>query len=288
MSFSGASTAEDPRIGTRIGDYEIDSLVGVGGTGRVYGATAHDGTRVALKIVRADCAHDETFRCRFEQEAAIAATVRNPHLVAVLDTGEHEGLPYMAEEFIDGASLDQKLKHEGRLDVPTTVGICAHVAEGLEALWAAGMIHRDVKPGNILLDRTGKAYVTDFGLAKNTHGSVLTLPGQTVGSLAYMAPEQIRGDAVTPAADIYSLGCVVFECLQGRPPFADREGMRLLWAHLRDDPPDPCAGRHDLSPELARACTRALGKQPGDRPASGAEYVDSLSRAAGLSLELAR
>ncbi len=140
--------------------------------------------------------------------------------------------------------------------------ICAQVADGLQALWEAGMVHRDVKPGNILLDLTGKAYITDFGLAKDSEGTVLTRPGQALGSMDYMPPEQIRGEPVTGAADTYSLGCVVFECLYGRPPFADREGMRVLWAHLQDEPPDLSAERADVSPEFVQVA--------GRRPAQGA------------------
>jgi serine/threonine-protein kinase len=220
--------AADDRVGTRFGDYQIDSLVGVGGMGKVYRATAGDGTPVALKLVKQDLARDETFRRRFRREARIAQTVRNPHVVPVRDTGEHDGLPYLAAQFIEGLPLDQKLEHEGRLDLTTTVRICAQVADGLQALWEAGMVHRDVKPGNILLDLAGKAYITDFGLAKDSQGSVLTRPGQALGSMAYMSPEQIRGEPVTGAADIYSLGCVVFECIQGRPPFADRHGIQVV------------------------------------------------------------
>src|SRR5437588_622000 len=172
--------------------------------------------------------------------------VRNPHVVPVVETGEQDGLPYMAAQFIDGESLEQRLKREGRLDVATTVKVCAEVADGLQAVWAAGMVHRDVKPGNILLDTAGMAHITDFGLAKDSQGSVLTMPGQALGSMDYMAPEQIRGQPVTGASDIYALGCVVFECMCGRPPFADRQGMRVLWAHLQDEPPDPCVGRTDV------------------------------------------
>ncbi len=271
----------DVRIGTRFGDYEIESLLGVGGMGKVYGARSPDGARIALKVVKPMYASDETFRRRFRREAQIASTVHNPHLVGVLDAGEHEGTPYMAQQYVDGQSLDDKLQAEGTLDVATTVGIVGEVAQGLEALWAAGMVHRDIKPGNILLDQAGTAYVTDFGLAKNTQGSVLTLPGQALGSLDYMAPEQIRGDGVTGSADIYSLGCVVFECLEGRPPFADRKGMRVLWAHLQDDPPDPTA---ELSREFVEALKSALRKEPEDRPASSADYAEALSRAAGIEL----
>ena len=280
MSFATVGPA-DELVGSTVGAYAIEGRVGSGAMGTVYCATAADGGRVALKIVKPDYAADETFRRRFRQEAEIARTVRNPHLVEVLDVGEHEGLPYIVERFVDGCSLEEELRAKGRLDVPTTVRICAEVADALEALWAAGMVHRDVKPGNILLDRAGTVHVTDFGLAKNTQGSVLTLPGQTLGTFDYMAPEQIRGDEVTGRSDLYSLGCVAFECLEGRPPFANRQGMLVLWAHLQDEPPDPTAGG-ELTPEFVRTLKAALAKDPAERPVSCSEYARSLSVAAGL------
>jgi serine/threonine protein kinase len=282
MSYQTTEVASDPRIGTLVGGYRVESLVGQGGMGMVYRATAGNGTPVALKVVKRDYARDETFRRRFRREARIAQTVRNPHVVPVLDTGEEDGVPYLAAQFIEGCSLEDRLKREGRLDVPTTVGICAQVANGLEALWAAGMVHRDVKPGNILLDPDGKAYITDFGLAKDSQGSVLTLPGQALGSMDYMAPEQIRGETVTAATDVYALGCVVFECIQGKPPFADRQGMRVLWAHLQDEPPDPSIGYDDIPAGFVQALKTALRKEPVDRPSSSVEYVRSLLQAAGL------
>lgn len=281
MSHEPKRLSADDRVGTSFGEYMIDSLVGVGGMGKVYRATAADGTPVALKLVKNDLARDETFRRRFRREARIAQTVRNPHVVSVRETGENEGIPYLAAEFIEGIALDEKLELEGQLDLGTTVRICTHVAEGLQALWEAGMVHRDVKPANILLDLAGKAYITDFGLAKDSAGTVLTRPGQPLGSMDYMPPEQIRGEPVTGAADIYSLGCVVFECVHGRPPFADREGMRVLWAHLQDEPGDPSAGRGDIPAGFSQALVAALRKQPAERPGTSIEYARSLSDAAG-------
>jgi serine/threonine-protein kinase len=272
-------TESDHRVGTLIGPYKINAVAGVGGMGKVYDATGPDGTRVAVKVVKEDLARDETFRRRFAREARIAQTVRNPHVVPVFDTGEHDGLPYMAAKFIEGSSLEQKLMAEGRVDMATAIKICAQVAEGLQALWAAGMVHRDIKPGNILLDREGTAYITDFGLAKDSQGSVLTMPGQALGSMDYMAPEQIRGEEVTAETDLYSLGCVMFECLHGRPPFADRQGMRVLWAHLQEEPPDLCEGRADIPPAFTAALKVALRKEPAERPQSGTEYARSLSMA---------
>jgi serine/threonine-protein kinase len=206
--------------------------------------------------------------------------VKHPNVVPVVDTGEQSGLPYMAQRFIKGESLDDKLKRDGPLDVARAVQICTDVAAGLEALWAAGMVHRDVKPGNILLDERGQAYITDFGLAKDTQGSLLTLPGQALGSMDYMAPEQIRGEPVSAASDIYALGCVMYECMCGRPPFADVQGMRILWAHLQDEPPDPTTIRTDLTPEFARTIMVAMAKDPQQRPASAGEYARLLAEAA--------
>jgi serine/threonine protein kinase len=280
MSSEPAGLAADHRVGTRFGEYQISALIGVGGMGKVYRATAADGTPVALKIVKDDLARDETFRRRFQREARIAQTVHNPHVVPVRDTGEFDELPYLAAQFIEGTVLEQKLAREGRLSLAVTARICAQVAEGLDALWQAGMVHRDVKPANILLDQAENAYITDFGLAKDSAGTVLTRPGQPLGSMDYMPPEQIRGDPVTGASDTYSLGCVVFECLAGRPPFSDREGMRVLWAHMQDEPPDLLAERPDLPVGIAEVVRQALAKQPAERPESNVAFAAALASVA--------
>jgi serine/threonine protein kinase len=278
VTIEGTDLSVDERIGTRVGRYRIDALAGEGGMAKVYEATSDDGERVALKIVKAEFAQDEGFRRRFEREGRIASTVTNPHVVPVLFAGEHEGIPYQAQQFIDGGSLDDKLRREGCLEEAEVVRICTEVADGLQALSDAGMVHRDVKPANILLDRDEHAHVTDFGLARDTNDTPLTAPGSSLGSLPYMAPEQIRGEPVTASADIYSLGCVAFECIQGRPPFGDREGMRVLWAHLQDEPPDPDRS----SPEFIHALKSALGKTPEERPSSCVEYAQALSDSASV------
>jgi len=279
-------SVSDPRIGSQIGEFNVDGVIGEGGMGKVYTATGPDGGRVALKLVKDDYARDETFRRRFYREARIAQTVQHPNVVPVLTTGEHEGLPYMAQRFIEGPggagmSLDDKLKRDGPLDMQTAVQVCTDVAAGLEALWAAGMVHRDVKPANILLDETGRCYITDFGLAKDTQGSLLTLPGQALGSMDYMAPEQIRGEAVGAATDIYALGCVMYECMCGRPPFAEVQGMRILWAHLQDPPPDPRSVRPEIPEEFSRTLLVALEKDSAKRPQTAGEYARMLAAAAG-------
>src|SRR5277367_3201295 len=258
MSDAQQGEEPDPRIGTSVGRYTIELVLGVGGMGRVYRARSPDGELVALKLVRGDLAEDSVFRKRFEREAKIAQDVKNPHVVPVLDTGEHEGIPYLSQRFIQGGSLEQKLKREGKLAVETAVAICAQVADGLDALFRGGMVHRDVKPANVLLDMDGTALITDFGLAKDSQGTALTRPGQALGSMDYMSPEQIRGEEVTAATDVYSLGCVMCECLSGAPPFADRQGMRVLWAQLQDDPPDPTTGLDGVAPALGPAILRGM------------------------------
>ncbi len=283
MSDTAQGAEPDPLVGTSVGAYRIEELLGIGGMGRVYRAVGSDGQPVALKLVRSDIAEDSVFRKRFEREARIAQQVKNPHVVPVLDTGEHEGVPYLSQRFIEGGSLEDRLKREGRLDVPTTLELCAQVADGLDALFAGGMIHRDVKPANVLLDMDGTALITDFGLAKDSQGTNLTRPGQALGSMDYMSPEQIRGEEVTAATDVYALGCVICQCLSGTPPFADRQGMRVLWAQLQDEPPDPTAGLDGVAPALGPAILRALEKDIAKRPQSAGEYARLLYEAAGLA-----
>jgi serine/threonine protein kinase len=282
VSDEPGSEQRDPLLGATVGRWRIEAVLGIGGMGQVYRAVGPDGEPAALKLVKSDLAQDSVFRRRFEREARIAQTVNNPHVVPVLDTGEHEGIPYLSQRFITGGSLEQKLEREGRLAVPDALAICAQVASGLDALFAAGMVHRDVKPANVLLDAEGVACITDFGLAKDSQATNLTRPGQALGSLDYMSPEQIRGEEVTAATDVYSLGCVMFQCLSGRTPFGDRQGMRVLWAQLQDEPPDPCAQLEDAPPELGAALLKALAKSPAERPQSASEYARLLHLAAGL------
>jgi serine/threonine protein kinase len=248
---------------------------------RVYKAVGPDGEVVALKLVRPELAVESMFRKRFSREVSTAVRVDHPHVVPVLDSGVHQGIPYMAQTFIRGGSLHDRLEREGRLELDAAVTLCLETAKGLGAIHEHGLIHRDLKPANILLDEQGRAFIADFGLAKDPQASLITKPGQAVGSLDYMAPEQIRAEEVTAATDVYSLGCVMFECLTGQPPFADRQGMRVLWAHLRDEPPDPCVTRPGLPKDVGWALSRALAKDPADRPASATAYARMVQVAAG-------
>lgn len=280
MNDQQGETPSELKPGQMLGGYRIESQLGVGGMGYVYRATAPDGEEVALKLVKSDLAQDTTFRKRFEREARIAQTVEHAHVVPVLDTGEYEGIPYLTQRLIRGGSLAERIEQEGKVGLQTALCVCREAADGLDALHAQGLIHRDVKPANILLDEQGTAYITDFGLAKDTQGSLLTRPGQALGSLDYMAPEQIRGEDVTAATDVYALGCVMWECLLGKPPFSDRQGMRVLWAQLQDPPGDPSAQSSDVPPPVGQAILRALEKDPAQRPQSTSEFARLMQESA--------
>jgi serine/threonine protein kinase len=267
------------QVGQKVGPYTVEKVLGVGGMGHVYLATGPEGEKVALKLVKADLARDDVFRRRFEREARIAQQITHPNVVPVTDRGEHEGVPYLAQKYISGGTLGDLIERDGQLDVSVVCTMAEQVASGLDALHAEGLFHRDIKPANILLDEAGTAYITDFGLAKDTQGSLLTKPGQALGSLDYMSPEQIRSEEISPAADVYGLGCVIYECLCGAPPFSDRQGMRVLWAHLQDPPAKPVDRRSDLPEAANDAMLKALEKDPGDRPQSAGEFAQLLRAA---------
>src|SRR3954447_22700542 len=272
-------TAE-PQLGDTVGRWRLEEMLGEGGMGRVYRAVDAAGNESAVKIVKAELARDDTFRRRFDREAKVAQRVEHPHVVPVIETGEQDGIPYLTQQFISGGSLEDRIKRDGRMPLDETVRICTAVASGLDALHNEGLIHRDVKPANILLAEDGTPYIADFGLAKDRDASVLTQAGQALGSMDYMAPEQIRGEDVSAQSDVYALGCVMFECLSGKPPFADKQGMRILWAHLQEEPPDPLADRPDVPADVSWAITRALQKEPDQRPPTATAYAGMVRIAA--------
>jgi serine/threonine-protein kinase len=249
--------------------------------GIVFEGTADGQDPVAVKVVTTELSQDDVFLKRFRREVQAAEKISHPNVVPVLDHGEEGGLPYLVQRLIPGGSLADRLAVRGHLALDYTVTLLGAAAEGIDALHAAGLVHRDIKPANILLDGD-TPYVSDFGLAKDSQASNLTRPGQALGSLDYMSPEQIRGEDVSPATDVYALGCVMWECLTGAPPFGGRPSMRVLFAHLQEAPPDLSAVRPEISAAAARAVTRALEKEPEDRPAGAAAYVTGVARAAGL------
>jgi serine/threonine protein kinase len=269
--------------GDTVGGYTIAEQLGEGGMGRVYRAIGPDGQSVALKMVKEEMAVDEVFLKRFRREAEIAQRIQHPNVVAVIATGDHEGLPWAAQRFIGGGSLAERLDRWGAFDLHQVIAIFEQVAEGLDELHANGLIHRDLKPGNVLMDDRGHPFIADFGLAKDYQhkGTVLTRPGQALGSMDYMAPEQIRGEAVTAATDVYALSCMLFELLTGRPPFADEVGMRIMWAHLQDRPPHPSDLNSKLPRPVGDAILKGLEKDAAARPQSATELMRLVEYGAG-------
>jgi serine/threonine-protein kinase len=250
--------------------------------GRVYKAVGVDGQPVALKTVKEELAGNEILLKRFRREAEIAQRINHPNVVAVVATGDREGLPWAAQRFIDGGSLQDRLNRSGPLDVEEVIAIFKPVAAGLDVLHENGLVHRDLKPGNILIDERGQPFIADFGLAKDYQhqGTVLTRPGQTLGSMDYMSPEQIRGETVTGASDVYALSCMLYELLTGQPPFGYQVGIRTLWAHLSDAPPHPSDVAPTLSRAVGDALLKGLEKDPDERPQSATALIELIAAAA--------
>lgn len=248
-----------------IAGWEIDRLLGEGGMGQVFLGRGRRG-KVAVKLMRPEMARNEQHRRRFGREAAAAQRTSSPHVVPILDAGEWEGRPYLIQDFVSGGSLRDRLERSKRLDLAETARICAEVGAGLGALHGSGLIHRDVKPENILFNKRKVAMICDFGLVKDPGASMLTMPGKTIGTTWYMAPEQVRGEEVTAATDVYALACVAYECLVGKTPFGDTSGMKTLWAHLRDPVPDPCELRPEIPEGVGFTLLKGLAKEPEERP----------------------
>jgi serine/threonine protein kinase len=270
------------RAGDTLGPYRIDALLGEGGMGAVFRATRTDtGELVALKVIKLELAADTIYQQRFLHEARAAAEIEHRHLVNVLEVGEAEGRQYLSMPLMEGHTLEDRIAESGPLPVADAVRLAEEVGAGLDALHEREVIHRDIKPSNIMLAPDGTAALTDFGLAKGTGYSRLTQPGQIVGTLDYLAPERIRGEDATPASDIYALGCVTFEAVCGKAPFAHKSIMQVAFAHLEETPPNPCAERTDASQAFSEAILSALAKSPSDRPATATEYAARLRAAAG-------
>jgi serine/threonine protein kinase len=269
------------RVGQRLGPYLIEARLGQGGMGVVFRALHDgDGRTVALKVLREELTADDGFRQRLAHEARAAAQVDHPNLAPVLEAGEADGRLYLAVRYVDGPSLAVRLAVGGPLAVGELVRLAADVGGGLAALHDRGIVHRDVKPANILLAADGTAVLGDFGLAKSRAWTVLTRTGQVLGTPHYLAPEVIRGEPATPLSDVYGLGCVLFECLAGSSPFAGRGILRVGMAHLQEEPGDPAAGRDDVPPALSWTVRQALAKDPAGRPTSAVALARMLRLAA--------
>ena len=260
--------ADEELLGREIAGYRIDGVIGRGGMGVVYLADhLRLGRRVALKLLPHELSQDVGYRARFLHESRLAAALDHPNVVPVHDAGEAGGLLYIAMRFVDGTDL-RTLLADGPLEPRRALALAAQIATALDTAHARGLVHRDVKPGNILVDDADHAYLTDFGIAVELDSSAAPGggPGSTAGTLAYLAPEQIDGGPLDGRADQYALACLVYECLAGRPPFAGRtSGMALLWAHLEEPPPAVTDAAPGLPVALDAALARGLAKQPGDR-----------------------
>ena len=269
------------RVGTMFGRYEIRSLIGAGGMGEVY--QAYDTTKdriVAIKLLRPELAAHSGFQERFRRESRVAARLQEPHVIPVHDWGEINGVLYIDMRLVEGSNLNAVLKRNGPLDPVRATSIIAQVAEALDAAHAAGLIHRDVKPENILLTPNNFTYLVDFGIAHLGGESGITSAGSAIGSFAYMAPERFTGGPIGTQADVYSLACVLYECLTGQQPFPPGDVTQMMAAHLMRPQPRPSAVRPDLNPAFDDVIARGMEKRPELRFASTGELARAATDAA--------
>jgi hypothetical protein len=286
VSHETSASVGDLTPGARLADYEVQEKIGRGGMAAVYRALDLGlGRLVALKVLAPDLAEDDIFRQRFIRESRAAAGVEHPHIIPVFDAGEADGLLYIAMRYVERGDMRRLLDSEGPLSPARASSITMQVASALDAAHAHGLIHRDVKPGNILLgDTNGSAsdyvYLSDFGLSKHSvNTSTLTATGQFFGTLDYVAPEQIQGQPVDGRADQYGLACTVVEMLAGSPPFKRDRTVELMWAQLEAPPPWLSERRPDLPLALDAVIRTALAKSPNDRFATCGEFATALRSA---------
>jgi serine/threonine protein kinase len=276
--------------GTQVAGYLIGEQIGRGGMAVVY--RAHDvrlDRWVALKILAPEIASDESFRQRFIRESRAAAAVEHPHVIPVFEAGEADGVLFIAMRFVSGGDVRTLLRQTGPMDATRASTIIGQVASALDAAHASGLVHRDVKPANMLLGAVAGSghpdhvYLSDFGLSKQALAVAgLTMAGQFLGTLDYIAPEQIEGRPVDGRTDLYALACAAFELLSGAPPFERERKEALLWAQLSEAPPPLTARRADLPPTVDRVMAKALAKSPADRFATCLDFAASLRAACGL------
>jgi hypothetical protein len=256
--------------GAEVGGFVIESVAGRGGMGVVYRARQREPDRVvALKVIAPEFAGDPGFQERFKSEARIAAQIEHPNVIPVYAVGEDRGILYLAMRFVAGTDLRLVITQEGSVDPPRAAAILDQVAQALDAAHGRGLVHRDVKPANILITRAGgreHVYLTDFGLSRHVEASqALTGTGAFVGTVDYVAPEQVRGERVDARTDVYSLGCVLFHSLTGRVPFPEGNQLAKLYAHGSQPPPSVCDCVPGLPPTWDAIVARAMAKDPDER-----------------------
>ena len=258
----------------------MEAVVGRGGMGAVYRARDPRFRRtVAVKVLSGHLLPDDQFRARFDREARVVAALEHPAIVPVYDYGEEDGEPYLVFRYMEGGNLAERIAKDGQLPFGLVRAIAQRLAEALDYAHGEGVIHRDVKPANVVFDRAGNAYLTDFGIAAMTVHTVSLTGLGTIGSPAYMSPEQCDGKPATAASDVYSLGCTVFEALTARPPFQAENHMALLLKHIREEPPLVSAYRPDIARELDAGVARALAKEPGMRPQQALAFASAIAAA---------
>ena len=258
------------------GRYRVERALGHGGMATVHLARDERlGRNVAVKRLSVAMSGDEIFRERFMREARTAAGLSHPNIVAVFDVGEEDGIPFIVMEFVEGRTLAELLAENGPLDPDRAVDLVLQACAGLEHAHEAGLVHRDIKPQNLLVRADDTLKIVDFGIARPVDGTQLTLAGTILGTAAYLAPEQALGERVTPAADLYSLGAVTYELLSGQPPYTF-ESLAELTVKQREGPPPPVDGVSQELQDVVRAC---LAPDPADRPASAARLAHELAQA---------
>jgi hypothetical protein len=273
--------------GTMVAGYRVEGQIGAGGMAVVYRARDERlGRPVALKVLAPSLANDAEFRARFIREWRAATAVEHPHIIPVYAADEADGILYIAMRLVNGGDLSSLVRRVGPLAGEQAAGFISAVASALDAAHEIGLVHRDIKPGNMLLDSASglpdHVYLSDFGLTKNAQsGTALTTTGSFMGTPDYVAPEQINGDRVDGRTDQYALGCVAVALLTGRPPFPKTETVALLWAHMNDAPPSVSALRPDLSPTVDQVIARAMAKSPDERYGSCGQFAAALRQALG-------
>ena len=273
--------------GSRVAGYLLEEKVGAGGMAVVFRARDERLDRpVALKVLAPVLGADDGFRPRFLREARAAAAVDDPHIIPVYEAGESGGVLFIAMRFVSGGDVRDLVYREGALAPARAAAIISPMAAALDAAHAAGLVHRDVKPANMLLDsrpgRPDHVYLSDFGLSRRESAPALTGAGKRLGTVAYMAPEQIRGRDVDGRADQYALACAAFELLAGVVPFDRDQDMAVIYAHLSTPPPALSAVRPGLPPAVDAVLARALAKAPADRYPSCRDFAEALREACGL------
>jgi predicted Ser/Thr protein kinase len=271
----------DSRVGTTFGKYNITRLLGKGGMGEVYEAyDTGKGRTVALKILAHEFSDDDAFRTRFQRESQAAAILQEPHVIPIHDWGEIDGSLYIDMRLVQGQTL-LDLIEKGPLEPSRAVNIISQIGAALDAAHAEGLIHRDIKPQNILVTPADFAYLVDFGIAEARGDTRLTTAGSQIGTLNYMAPERFRDPVSTPAVDVYSLACVLYECLTGEIPYARDSLENLVAAHIASPPPRPSEANLRLPAAMDDVIARGMAKEPDDRYGS----AGALGRAAQRALQ---